>query len=304
MKVFVTGATGYIGGSVAMRLIQDGHSVTGLTRDEGRAGLLQQAGIAPVVGTLDDVTIIKENAADCDLTINAANSDHAGAVDAIVDALAGSDKRFIHTSGSSIVGTRAGGNWLDGTYDEYTGFEPSAFRAARVAINNKVLASTERGVHAVVIAPSLIYGHGHGVHRDSMQVPWMLNLAAERGIACHVGPGENAWANIHIDDLVELYLLAIKGAPAGAFYFAENGENSMKSVAEAIGNMMGFGAQTHAMSPAEAANAWGEGPANDTMGSNSRVRATRARDELGWRPVGPPLLKEIAAGCYSGWPLD
>jgi nucleoside-diphosphate-sugar epimerase len=301
MNVFVTGATGYIGGSVAMRLLEHGHNVVGLTRDEGRAELLRQAGMTPVLGSLDDAAIISDHTARCDVTINTANSDHPGAVDAIIAALAGSNKRFIHTSGSSIVGTRAGGVKRNEVFDEYTPFEPSAFRAARVAINEKVLNSTSQGVHAVVIAPSLIYGHGRGVHRDSMQVPWMLDLAAKRGIACHVGPGENVWANVHIDDLVDLYMLALAGALAGAFYFAENGENSMKSVAQAIGTMMGQGADTRAMDPDEAADAWGEGPANDTMGSNSRVRATRARKELGWQPHRPSLLQEVSDGCYRDW---
>jgi len=128
-----------------------------------------------------------------------------------------------------------------------------------------------------VIAPSLIYGRGRGLNPHSIQVPWLIALAKKAGVAKHIGSGENRWANVHIDDLVRLYLLAADKAPAGAFYFAENGENSMREVCEAISRMLGFGGRTQSMSIEDAAAEWGDGPANDTMGSNSRVRAKRAR---------------------------
>jgi nucleoside-diphosphate-sugar epimerase len=130
-------------------------------------------------------------------------------------------------------------------------------------------------------------------------VPWLIQVAKKFGVAKHIGPGENRWANVHIDDLVTLYLLAIDKAPAGAFYFAENGENSMREVCEAISRMLGFGGRTQAMTVEEAAAEWGEGAANDTMGSNSRVRAKRARAELNWRPHERSLIEEIEQGCYA-----
>ena len=154
-------------------------------------------------------------------------------------------------------------------------------------------------MRGVVIAPSLIYGRGRGRNPHSVQVPWLIALAKKAGVPKHIGSGENRWANVHIDDVVSLYLLAMERAPAGAFYFAENGENSMREVCEAIGRMLGQGGRTQSMSVEEAAAEWGEGPANDTMGSNSRVRAKRARAELGWRPSAPPLIEEIERGCYA-----
>ena len=150
-----------------------------------------------------------------------------------------------------------------------------------------------------MICPSLIYGLGRGLNPDSVQVPWLIALAKKAGIAKHIGPGENRWANVHIDDLVTLYLAAIERAPAGSFYFAENGENSMREVCEAISRMLGQGGRTQAMSIEEAAAIWGEGPAADTMGSNSRVRAKRARAELGWKPTARGLIEEIERGCYA-----
>ena len=162
-----------------------------------------------------------------------------------------------------------------------------------------VRGAAQNGVRALVIAPSLIYGRGRGLNPHSIQVPWLIALARKFGVARHIGSGENRWANVHIDDLVTLYLAAIEKAPAGAFYFAENGENSMRELCEAIGRMLGFGGRSESMTVEEAAAEWGEGPANDTMGSNSRVRAKRARAELGWHPHERSLIEEIEQGCYA-----
>jgi len=98
---------------------------------------------------------------------------------------------------------------------------------------------------------------------------------------------------VHLDDLVDLYLLALQKAPAGAFYYAENGENSMRQLCEAISRALGFGGKTAPMSVEEASAELGEGPVAYSYGSNSRVRATRARSELGWSPHRPALLASI-----------
>ena len=217
----------------------------------------------------------------------------------MLGALKGSARLFLHTSGSSIVGNRDCGEQTDRIYDEATPFQPSPARAARVALNQDILAAAQRNVRAVIICPSLIYGLGRGVKRHSMQVPWLLELARKTGMARHIGSGGNIWSNVHIDDLVTLYQLALEKAPPGAFYFAENGENSMAEICQAISRMLGQGGATQSMTVAEAAAEWGEGPANDTMGSNSRVRAVRARQELGWQPQAPTLIEEIERGCYA-----
>ncbi len=299
MNVFVTGATGYIGGSVAARLIADGHRVTGLVRSQARAAQARERGIEPLTGSLDDAEVLAGAARAADAVINAANADHRGAVEAMLPALAGSGKPFIQTSGSSIVGTRAGGEATDDVFDEATPFTPSPGRAARVAINETVLAGAKDGVRASIVCPSLIYGLGHGANPNSIQVPWLIELARKHGVAKHIGSGGNIWSNVHIDDTVELYLLALAKAPEGAFYYAESGENSMREVCRAISHMLGTGGRTESMTVEEAAAEWGEGPANDTMGSNSRVRAVRARKELGWAPKAPSLLEEIEHGCYA-----
>jgi nucleoside-diphosphate-sugar epimerase len=297
MKVFIVGASGYIGGAVAAALLARGHTVSGLARSDKTSSALHRRSITPVAGALDDGAALAAAAKSADVTIGAANADHRGAAEAIVNALAGTGKTYLHTSGSSIVGSPARGEFVPAIFDEDTPFTPPPARKARVAIDDMVRGGS--GMRGIVIAPSLIYGRGSGLNPDSVQVPWLLKLAKKAGVPKHIGPGENRWANVHIDDLMPLYLLAIEKAPAGAFYFAENGENSMREICEAIGRMLGLGDKTQSMTIAEAAAEWGEGAAENTMGSNSRVRAKRARAELGWKPAAGSLIDEIERGCYA-----
>jgi nucleoside-diphosphate-sugar epimerase len=300
MKIFMTGASGYIGGSVAASLIKAGHYVMGLVRSDERARQLEARGIVPVPGSLADADVLRAAARGADAVINAANSDNWDAVDALLEALAGTGKAFIQTSGTSIVADLADGEHEGKVYDESTPVSPLPLRAGRVAVNDAVLAAAKRGVRAIVLCPSLIYGMGRGVHRDSMQVPRLIELARKYRVGRHVGPGRNIWSNVHIDDLVTLYLLALEKAPAGAFYYVENGENSMRDMAAAIGAMLGYGERTEPMTVKEAVEEWGEGPARYSMASNSRVRAVRARQELGWSPSAASLPHEIRRGCYAG----
>ena len=299
MKIFITGASGYIGGSVAAAMMAAGHQVSGLARSDEATAALAKLGIRPVRGTLDDVEVLAKAAHDADVTINAANAGHRAAAEAMLKALAETGKTFLHTDGSSIVGTRARGEFVENVFDEDTPFAPTSQRAPRVEIDKMVRSAASDGVRSVVIAPGLIYGLGHGLNPHSIQVPWLIQVAKKFGVAKHIGRGENRWANVHIDDLMTMYVMAIEKAPAGAFYYAENGENSMREVCEAISRMLGQGGRTQSMTVEEAAIEWGEGPANDTMGSNSRVRAKRARGELKWRPKARSLIEEIERGCYA-----
>ncbi len=293
MKVFLTGASGYIGGSVAAALRGAGHHVIGLVRSAQKAEQVRSLGIEPVSGTLEDGALLARQARDADAVIHTADADHRAAVESMLAALAGSGKAFVHTSGSSIVGDQAWGEPSDKIYGDETPFEPGPGRAARVAVNHVVLAAARNGVRAAVLSPSLIYGTGRGAHRDSIQVPRLIALARKSGVARHVGRGENLWSNVHIDDLVDLYLRVLERAPAGASYYAENGEASMRKVCETISRALGYAGRTQGMSKEEAIAEFGEGPAAYTYGSNSRVRATRARRELGWAPRRDALLESI-----------
>ena len=300
MKIFITGATGYIGGSVAATMRDAGHEVLGLVRSNERANQAIAEGIKPIMGSLDDPDVLAHAATRAEAVINCASSDHRGAVDAMLGAMEGTDKLFVHTSGTSIVGYPDEGEERDGVYDEDTPFTPSPGRVERVRINDEIIEAARRGIHTVILCPCLIYGEGLGVNKDSMQVPWLLDVARKFGVAKHIGSGGNIWSNVHIQDLAALYLLAMEKAPPGSFYFAENGANAMREVCAAINFMMGVDGLPQSMSIEEASAEWGEGPAHHTMGSNSRVIAKRAREDLGWMPSAPSLLDEITGGCYAG----
>ncbi len=174
--------------------------------------------------------------------INAADSDHRGAVEALIEARAGSRKPLVHTSGSSIVADDARGEPCDAVYDELSLPEPTPDKAARVAIDEMVQASSDWGVRSVVLCNTLIYGHGRGPHRESIQLPALASQARTSGIARHVGRGLNIWSTVHIDDVAELYLRALERAPAGSFLFAETGEASFRDMVGAISERVGTGA--------------------------------------------------------------
>jgi nucleoside-diphosphate-sugar epimerase len=149
VKIFLTGATGFIGGSLAQRLVGDGHQVHGLVRSPEKARLLEKAGIAPVVGSLDDDKVLSESAHQADAVINTADSDHRGAVETLVEALTGSEKPLIHTSGSSIVCDDARGEFEStAIYHDDSYFQPIPIREARVAIDRFVrTAGISLGIH-------------------------------------------------------------------------------------------------------------------------------------------------------------
>jgi nucleoside-diphosphate-sugar epimerase len=292
MKVFVTGAAGFIGGSVAAALVRAGHEVTGLVRDPDQVRELATIGVRGVVGTLDDSALLIGQARAADAVVNAASSDHRGAVEAIIEGLAGSGKVFLHTSGSSIVGDASGGEGTERIYFEDQLPAPTADKAKRVAIDQLVLDSAARGIRSAVLCNTLIYGHG-ALPRDSVQLPRLLKQARKSGVVRYVGRGLNTWSNVHIDDVVELYLLALEKTPAGTFYFVEAGEESFRDVSAAIGAALGLGAPQDW--PLEAAiEEWGYEMASYGLGSNSRVRGTRARTLLGWQPRRPAVLDWIA----------
>ena len=297
MKVFVTGATGYIGGSVATKLLERGHQVIGLARSDDAAAALKKRGIEPLSGDINAYTPFVEVTKRVDAVVNAANSDNAFVVHALLTGLKGSGKTLIQTSGSSVVSAYDNGEASEGTFDEDTPFTPQPEKAMRVAIDQQVLAAAKNGVRPVVIRPTLIYGRGIGVAATSIQLPKLIDVARRHGVPRHVGRGLNIWSNVHIGDVADLYLLALEKAPAGSLFYAENGETSFKSVAQSIGRMLGLGDRTQDWSIGEAVEGLGPG-AYLSFGSNSRVRGVQSR-KLGWQPKGGSLFDEIEQGVYA-----
>jgi len=284
MNLFITGAAGYIGGAVAHRLHSAGHAVRGLVRKPEQAAALAAQGITPVIGDLDDRELLINEARQADAVINAASSDHRAAVQALLHGLHGSGKAFLHTSGSSVIGDDVNGNALsENIFDEDTPFVVDASKQTRHAIDNSVLAAAADGVRSAVLCNTMIYGAGSGLHRQSVQVPALVQQARKSGVVRLVGRGLNRWSNVHIDDVTALYALVLAKAPAGAFYFVENGEASYADIGAAIARRLGLGPALP-WSLEQATAEWGEGAARFSFGSNSRVRARRARRELGWSP--------------------
>jgi len=298
MNVFLTGASGYIGGTVAAKLIAAGHQVTGLARDEERAELLRARDITPVIGTLDDFDVLDGSARTADAVINAADADNPFAARVLVDALRGSGKRYIQTSGTSIVSDNAGGEGGGIVHTEDTPLDALPEKAGRIATDRMICEASNDGVHSAVIAPCLIYGQGLGVRPHSPQIPTFIEVAKSAGVPRHIGRGENIWSHVHIEDCADAFLLALERAPAGSFFYVESGEASMIDTNRAVGRMLGLGEATEAWPLAEALRAWPPAMAY-AMSSNVRVNAGKARAMLGWAPKGPALFDDIEHGSYQ-----
>jgi nucleoside-diphosphate-sugar epimerase len=288
MKVFVTGATGYIGGSVAERLVALGHQVSGLVRSADKTSLLKDRGIEPVPGTLDDAEVLTNAAAKADAVIHAASADHPASVVTLVSALERSGKTLIYTTGSGIVADSAAGEHTGSiVYTEDTYFEPVPFRRPRVAMNRFVReAAIDKGIRTIVICPTMIYGRGRGLQPDSDQLPKLMALSKQLGAGVYFGEGRNRYSNVHIDDLVDLYTLALDKAPGGSFYFAENGDASFKEIAEMMSRSLGLNG-TVSLSVEDLIRQHGDA-ARYGVTSNSLVSAVNAR-RLGWSPKAPSL---------------
>jgi nucleoside-diphosphate-sugar epimerase len=296
MQIFLTGANGYIGGAVATTLITGGHKVRGLVRDRSKADAVTAHGVEAVIGTLDDSALLQAEARAADAVVNAASSDHRGAVDALLAGLSGSGKPFIHSSGSSIIADQAMGEPSDKIYDETTPIEPEPDKAARVAIDRLVRDAS--GIRSIVLCNTMIYGHAMGPPAESVQIPALVRQAKASGIARYIGRGQNRWSNVHIADVAALYPLAIAKAPAGSFMYVESGEESLGEIVKAIAAKLRLGA-AQSWSAADAIAFWRRTMAVYTLGSNSRVRG-KAAAALGWSPRRRSITKWIAEELASG----
>jgi nucleoside-diphosphate-sugar epimerase len=292
-KVFVTGATGYIGGAVAVHLVNKGYKVSGLARKAADLPKLEALGIQPVYGNIDEVGVITAQAREADAIINAASADNPFVVATILAAIENTGKTLIHTSGSSIAGDKAAGAQGPGQrYEEIPG-EPQLEKAARVGIDKAVIQAAAKKIRSVVICPTMVYGTGAGIKKDSIQVPLLTQAAQQYQTGVYIGKGANVWSNVHIRDLAELYLLALQKAPAGAFYFAENGEASLFDIVTRISLRSGYEGKTKGLSIDEAIALWGAEGAQFGLGSNSYVSAAKARRELDWQPQEKDILQYI-----------
>nr|WP_241021897.1 NAD-dependent epimerase/dehydratase family protein [Burkholderia sp. Ac-20353] len=274
------GATGYIGKHVAARLVATGHCVTGFIRNTQSAGPLEAAGITTLHGDLNDDAELASLGRDHDGIVWAAQlmlEDERRVVSTLLRNLEGSDKLFIFTSGTSLLSERTNGDWSENTYTEDDTFPPRRQIAPRLEIENMVRASAARRIRALCIRPPLVWGHG-----GSKVIADLYHSAAKTGAVCYVGRGLNVYSNIHVDDLAEVYRLALEKGVAGALYHAVSGETSYRSIAEKIGQYLNV--PTRSVTVSEAAEIWDKFMGPIVFSSCSRTRAPRTRRELGWAP--------------------
>jgi nucleoside-diphosphate-sugar epimerase len=292
MKVFLTGATGYIGSAVAARLREAGHQVTGLARSDVAATKLQRAGIQPLRGDFADPRSIGAAAAAADGVISMATTYDptvdGPAVDAILQALAGSSKPFLYTSGIWAHGDTAGK-----VVDESSPPRPALLVAWRQAVEDRVLQAAQRGVRTVVIRPAIVYGRGGGIPAG------FVESARQHGAAQYVGSGENRWPFVHLEDLADLYLLALEKAPPGTLLLGVHGPSyPVRQVAEAASRAAGAGGKTTAWPLEQARHKMGAYA--DALVLDQQASGKRAERLLGWRPHRPSVLEDVERGSYAG----
>nr|WP_315031467.1 NAD-dependent epimerase/dehydratase family protein [uncultured Chryseobacterium sp.] len=284
-KVLITGITGYIGGTVARKLLDKNYEVAGLVRNEVHVQELESLGIKTIVGNIHNQDLIKTAVADVDAVIhNADSADDAYAVDHFINAMEGSHKTFIFTSGSAIFGGKENGRKSDFIFREDFPLQPRLEMASRVMINNYVLQSANKGIRSIVIVPTMVYGKGLGIKKDSIQIPALIHFSQKKGHGVYFNEGENVWSNLHIEDLANLYVLALEKAKEGSIYYAENGSSSLKNIAEIISKKYNL-EPARSLSVQEAVDNFGPAGGYFGFASNSRCSADKARIELDWKPI-------------------
>lgn len=299
MRIFVTGASGWIGSAVVPELIGAGHRVVGLARSDASAAALAAAGAEAVRGTIDDLGVLRDAAAASDGVIHlafkhdlafsggfqdAAETDRR-AVDAFGDALAGSDRPFVLASG--VVGLAPG---RVATERDLPALDGSPV-AARAATARAALALASRGVRSSVVRLSPTC-HGEG---DNGFMPTLVAIARDRGVSGYLGDGANRWPAVHRLDAARLFRLAAEQAPAATVLHgvAEEGV-AIRDVAEVIGRHLDVPVASVAPEAAAEHFAW----LGAFLGADSPASNTLTRELLGWEPTHPGLLEDLDKGHY------
>jgi nucleoside-diphosphate-sugar epimerase len=304
MKIFVTGASGWIGSAVVPELLQAGHQVTGLARSDASAEALAKAGAEVERGTIDDLGLLAKAAADADGVIHlafkhdiaftgdfegASNADRT-AVDTFGDALAGSGKPFVIASG--LLGLAPGR-----VATEKDGLTPPPSvpgqegPSARLRTAQATLALADRGVRSSVLRlPPTVHGDG-----DNGFMAALVGMARQNGNAAYVGDGSSRWPAVHRLDAAQLFRLAAEKAPAGTVLHAVGDEGvPMRAIAEVFGQQLGL--PVVSVPPEDAAARFSF--LGGFIALDSPASGTITEELLDWQPAHPGLIEDLEQGHY------
>nr|WP_274637016.1 SDR family oxidoreductase [Microbacterium bovistercoris] len=295
MRVFVTGASGWIGSAVVPELIAAGHHVVGLARSAASAAAIEAAGATPRTGSLDDLDSLRAGASDADAVIHLAFvhdfSDFAAsgraeraAIRTFTDALAGSSRPFLFASG-------AGGITPGRLATEHDRVAATGPDAPRGGAEELAFAAVDRGVGSVALRFSTSV-HGEGDHGFAAQ---LVHIAREKGVAAYIGDGANRWPAVHRLDAGRMVRLALEKAPAGSAVHAVGDEGvPTRAIAEAIGR--GLGVPTVSIPAEDAADHFGWLGAIFALDIPASSAITQSL--LHWTPTHPGLIEDLDAGHY------
>lgn len=295
MRVFVTGASGFIGSAIVKELIAAGHEVSGLARSEKSAAALLEAGAQVHYGTLDDLESLKAGAAAADGVIHTAFihdfTDYAAAcetdrlaVTAMGEALAGTGKALVVTSGIGLLAPGRVGTEADGVAQ-------GAAASLRGKTEELVISLAAKGVRAALVRlpPSVHGDHDHGF------IPVIIDAARTHGVSAFVGDGNNHWPAVHRLDAARLFKLVLENGKAGQRYHgvAEKGI-PMKEIAELIGRQLNLPVVSKTVEEAPAHFSWmAHFAAMDCPASSAFTQ-----EQLGWKPVEKGLIADMEEGTY------
>ena len=290
MKIFVTGATGFIGSAVVPELIAAGHQVVGLSRSDKGAQSLAAAGAQVLRGSLEDLTTLQEGAARSDGVIHLAFNhdfsrfkanceDDRRVIGTLGAALVGSSRPLLVTSGTAIANTVAGQPARE------DGTTVGSERNPRAASEESVALVAVKGVRVSVIRLPQV----HDPVKQGLITP-AIQVYRARGVCAYVGEGANRWPAAHVSDVARLYRLAIEKAEPGAKYHAVAEEGvPMRLIAEAIARRLQLPARSITQEEAAAFFGWLAMFAAHDMPASSE----QTRKRLGWQPSGPGLLADL-----------